>query len=139
MGRRPGLSINDKNIALGLLEVCARATNVARRFGCNERTIYLQQRERQTCSVNGRPGLEIPRITTPRKYRYIVTSSRRHRFMPATSLMQRFRQVTGTIIYVYAARNRLRAARLRARRPYKGVLLKQRHRVALDLDTSTQR
>jgi len=35
-----------------------------------------------------------------------------------------------TVISLYAARNRLRAARLRARRPYKDVYLTQRHWVA---------
>ena len=33
MGRRPGLSINDRNIALGLLEAGTRVADVVRRFG----------------------------------------------------------------------------------------------------------
>ena len=49
MGRRPGLSIHDRNIASGLLEAGMRANDVAGRFGQNERTIYrLQARFRQT-------------------------------------------------------------------------------------------
>ena len=135
MGCRPGLSINDRNIAFELLLGGARASDVARRFGYTERTIYhLQQRVRQTGSVNDRPRSGRPRITTPWEDRYIVTSSRRHRLMTATKLMQRLRQATGTKISVYTARTRLRATRLRARRPYKGVPLTQRHRVErLDL------
>jgi len=43
MGRRPGLSIDDRNIALGLLEGGVRVPGVARRFGCHERTIYRLQ------------------------------------------------------------------------------------------------
>ena len=43
MGRCPGLSINDRNIAFGLLEAGMRAAEVAVRFGCNERTIYRLQ------------------------------------------------------------------------------------------------
>jgi hypothetical protein len=44
--------------------------------------------------------------------------------MPGTKLVQYLR------ISIYTARNRLRVARLRARRPYKGVPLTQRHQVA---------
>jgi len=131
--RRPGLSINVRNIALGLLLGGARASDVACRFGCSEPTIYhLQQLARQTGSVYDRPrsGICRPRIISPRENRYMVTSSRRHRFMPATKLVQRLRQATRIRISVYTARNRLRASRLRARRPYKGVPLTQRHRVA---------
>jgi len=80
MGRRPGLSINDRNIALGMLEGGARA----RRFGCNERNYRLQQRVRQTDSVNDRARSGRLHITTPREDRYMSTLSHRHRFMPAT-------------------------------------------------------
>jgi len=47
--------------------------------------------------------------------------------MPATKLAQRPRHATGTRIRAYTARNRLRAARLRARRPSKGVPLNPGH------------
>jgi transposase len=125
MGRRPGLSINDKNIALGLLEGGTHASDVTRYFCCNEQTIYsLQQRVRQTGSVNDRPLLGRPRITTPREDRYMVTSSRRHCFMLVTKLVHHLRLATGTRISVF------RAARLRAQRPYKDVPLTQRHQVA---------
>jgi len=74
MGRRPGLSINDRNIALRLLLGGAHASDVARRFGCTKRTIYrLQQRVRQTGSVNNRPRSSRPRITTPREDRYTAS------------------------------------------------------------------
>jgi transposase len=66
MGRRPGLSIDDRNIALGLLEGGLRAPDVARRFGCNERTIYrIQAFFRETGSVKYRPRSGRPRKTTP--------------------------------------------------------------------------
>ena len=56
MGRRPGLSIDDRNIALGLLEGGVPVLDVARRFGCHERTIYrLQSRFRHTGSVKDLP------------------------------------------------------------------------------------
>ena len=111
---------------MGLLEGGSRASDVARRFGCNERTRYrLQLRVRQTGSVNDRAP-----ITTPQEDSYMVTSLRRHRFMLATNLVQRLRQATGTRISVYTDRNRLSAARLRARRLNIGVPLTQCHRVA---------
>ena len=43
MGRRPGMSKSDRKIALGLLEAGVRVTDVARRFGYHERTIYHLQ------------------------------------------------------------------------------------------------
>jgi len=83
MGCRPGVSINERNIAMGLLKGGSRAYDVARRFGCNERTIYrLQQRVLLTASVNDPPRSGRPRITTPREDRYMMTSSHRHRFNP---------------------------------------------------------
>ena len=119
MGRRPGVSINERNIALGLLKGGSLAYAIARRFGCNERTLYrLQQRVRQTGCVNNPPRSGRPLITTPREDKYMVTSSRRYRFIPATTFLQRIRQATRTRISVYTDRNRLSAARLRAQRPY---------------------
>ena len=40
MGRRPGQSINGRNIAFGLLEAGTLVADVARSFGCNKRTIF---------------------------------------------------------------------------------------------------
>jgi len=99
MGRRSGVSINEKNIALGLLKGGLRSYDVALRFGCNERTIYrLQQRLLLTGSINDLPWSGRPRITTPREDRYMVTSSRRHRFIPATIFLQRLRQAKSLFI-----------------------------------------
>ena len=43
MGRHPELSINDRNIAFGLLEAGTRVADVARSFEGNESTIYCLQ------------------------------------------------------------------------------------------------
>jgi len=102
MERRSGVSIIERNIALGLLKGGSRAYDVARRFGCNKRTIYrLQQRILHTGSIIDVPWSARPRITTPRENRYMVTSSRRHRFIPATNFLQRLRQATRSRISVY--------------------------------------
>ena len=56
MGRHPGLSINDRNILLGLLETGMHAADVAGHFGRNKRTIYrLQACFSQTGSTKDRP------------------------------------------------------------------------------------
>ena len=81
MGRRPELSVNDRNIALGLLEAGTRVADVACCFGYNEHTIYrLQARLRQTGSEKDSTRSGRPQMTTPRENRFIVTSSRRNRF-----------------------------------------------------------
>jgi len=133
MGRRPGVSIDKRNIALELLKGSARAYDVARRFDCNERTIYrLQQRVLYTGSFNDPPRSGRPRVATPREDMYMITSSHRHRFITATNISQCLRQATRTRISFYSDKNRLSAARLRPQRPYMyiGVPLTQRHRVA---------
>ena len=111
MGRRPELSINDRNIAFGLLEAGIRVADVTRNFEGNERTIYcLQACFRQSGSEKDRPRSGRSRISMPCEVRFMVTSSRRNRFMAATKLVERLRHATGTLIYVFTARKRLRAA-----------------------------
>ena len=71
MGRRPGLSINNRNIALVLREAVTRVADVARRIGYNECTIHrLQTRFRQSGSEKDSPRSGRPWITTPREDRY---------------------------------------------------------------------
>ena len=43
MGPQPELSINDRNIAFGLLKAGTRVADVAHSFGGNESTIYCLQ------------------------------------------------------------------------------------------------
>ena len=43
MGHRPELSINDRNVAFGLLEAGTRVADVARSFEGKENTIYCLQ------------------------------------------------------------------------------------------------
>ena len=47
--------------------------------------------------------------------------------MAAPNTVEDLRHATGTKISVYTARNRLRAARLRSRHPYRGFQLTGRH------------
>ena len=88
MGRRPELSLNDRNIAFGLLEAGTRVADMARSFVGNESIIYcLQACFRQSVSEKDRPRSRRPRITTPREVRFMVTSSRHNRFMAAPKLV----------------------------------------------------
>ena len=108
MERRPSLSLDDRNKALGMLEVGVNAADVARRKGVHERTIYrLHSRFRQTGNVRDRPRSGRPLKTTPRADRYLVTSSRRHRFLVAKKLASRLRDATRTRICNESVRNRL--------------------------------
>ena len=87
-GRRPELSINDRNIVFGLLEAGTLVADVARSFEGNERTIYcLQACFLQSGGEKDRPHSGRPRITTPCEVRFMVTSSRRIRFMALQNLM----------------------------------------------------
>ena len=70
------LSTNYRNTAFGRFEAVARAADVPRSFGCNERLIYrLQTCFRQSGSKNNKPPPGRPRITTPLEVRVIVTST----------------------------------------------------------------
>ena len=107
------LSTNYRNTAFGHFEAGARAADVPRSFGCNERLIYrLQTCFRQSGSKNNKPPPGRPRITTPLDVRVIVTSTWRNRFMAARKLLKRLRHATGTRISVYTVRNRLRGTSL---------------------------
>jgi len=84
---------------------------VARRFGCLRKTIErLAARYQQTWTVHDRQGPGRPRVTTAR----------------ATVTARQY-GVSGQTI-----RNRLRrnAQPIRARRPYTGQIMTQRHRAA---------
>ena len=112
--RCPEFSLNDRNIAFGLLEAGSRVADVARSFEGNESTIYcLQSCFRQSGSEKDRPRSGRPRITTLREVRFMVTSLRRNRFKAALKLVECLRHATETLIYVFTARKRLRAAGLK--------------------------
>ena len=73
LSRRPGYR---QITAFGRFEAGARAADVPRSFGCNERLIYrLQTCFRQSGSKNNKPPPGKPRITTPLEVKVIVTST----------------------------------------------------------------
>ena len=88
----------------------------------------LRKKCRRTGTVKDRQRSGRPRKTERREDNYIVTSSRRNRFLNSTKIAGFVRNETGTRICARTVRNRLRAARLRGRRPYGGVPLTRNHR-----------
>ena len=124
MGRRPGLPLGQRNMAIGMLTGGMMVKDVAQHFHVSESAISrLRTKYRQTGTIKDRTRPGRPRKTTRRGDNFIVTSSRRNRFLSSTRIAGLVRNATGTRICPKTVRNRLRAARLRGRRPYVGVPL----------------
>ena len=80
MGRRQGMTLEERQRAVGMLHAGMTARAVARHFNRHESTISrLRNRLRETGRVNDRPRSGRPRKTTPREDRHITTLSRRNR------------------------------------------------------------
>ena len=109
-------------------------TAVARQFGVAQCTINrLYTRFRATGSVSDRPRSGRPRITTARQDRAIRLLHLRDRFKTAAETASHTLGTHGRPISAQTARNRLRAERIIARRPYVGPPLTPRRRqVRLD-------
>ncbi|WAQ94934.1 TCB2-like protein [Mya arenaria] len=119
----PRLSKNERNQAVGMLAGWMSAMVVARRFGCCRKTInLLVSRYQQTGAVHDRHL----RVTTARADRFITLTHLRQRQLAATVTARQY-GVSGQTI-----RNRLRrnAQPIRARRPYTGQIMTQRHLAA---------
>ena len=122
--RRPGITFEQGERAIGMLTAGMSARDVARHFQRHESTISrLLNRFQQTGNVADRPRSGRPRKTTPREDRFLTTSSRRYRFLSSRKLGRLLRKATGTRVCDRTVRNRLHAARLKACRPYVGIPL----------------
>ena len=122
--RRPGMTFERRERAIGMLTAGMSARDVAWHFQRHESTISrLLNRFQQTGNVADRPRSGRPRKTTPRVDRSLTTSSRRNRFLSSRKLGPLLRNSTGTRVCDRTVRNRLHAARLKARRPYGGIPL----------------
>ena len=122
--RRPRMTFEQRERAIGMLTAGISARDVARHFQRHESTISrLLNKFQQTANVGDRPRSGRPRKTTLREYRFLTTSSRRNRFLPCRKLGRLLRNATGTRVCDRTLRNRLHAARLKACRPYIGIPL----------------
>ena len=122
---------NDARLrAIGMLEAGIRQVEVARRLGVSQSVISrLRTRLAQTNSTLDRRRSGRPRSTSQAQDRFLRTSALRSRSVSAKQLRECLSR-TGTRVSVQTVRNRLHSAGLRARRPYVGVPLSQRHRQA---------
>ena len=112
MGRRPGMTFEQRERAIGMLIAGMSARDVAWHFQRHESTISrLLNRFQQTGNVADRPRSS---HATPREDRFLTISSRRNRFLSSRKLGRLLRNATGTRVCDRTVRNRLHAARLKA-------------------------
>lgn len=125
----PRLSTNNRHEVLGMLRGGVTVGAVAAHFGVHHTTIYrLARRFQVTGSVNDRPRSGAPRVTTPRQDRRICRSHLADRFQTAVDTARATLGVQNRPISSRTVRRRLADSNLRCRRPYRGVILTQRHR-----------
>ncbi|GFS04650.1 transposable element Tcb2 transposase [Elysia marginata] len=90
----------------------------------NRKTIFrLRQRLHERDTVSGRPRSGRPRCTTQRQDRHLVRNHMNNRLLSASASSRQTRERNNQRI-----RRRLSTSDLRARRPYIGPILTQRHR-----------
>lgn len=129
IGKRPGLSENERQRAIGMLTAGCSQRDIAQEFNVHPSTICrLLNRFRTTGNVSDRQRSGRPRKTTVRQDRFIVTTSRRNRFMAAPRVAEELHRATEVRLCGQSERNRLRSANLQNRRPLTAVSLTQRHR-----------
>ena len=123
--RRPGMTSEQRERAIGMLTAGMSARDVAWHFQLHESTISRLLNRFQRIADRSRSGR--PRKTTPREDRFLTTSSRRNRFLSSRKLGRLRRNATGTRVCDRTVRNRLHAARLKACRTYDAIPLTLRH------------
>lgn len=122
----PRLTAEQRERAIGMVQMGATHTHVARTFGCSRVTVgNLLQRYRRTGRTLDRPRTGRPRVTTPQEDRYLRTLHLRNRFLTVTSSAG---QALGRRISTHTVTRRLRAAGIRAFRPFTGQMLTAEHR-----------
>ncbi|GFR90434.1 transposable element Tc1 transposase [Elysia marginata] len=126
----PRLSEVDRHRALGLLIAWLPISEVSLRMNVNRTTIFrLRQRLHETDTVNDRPRSGRPRCTTQRQDRNLVRNHMNNRFFSASaSSCQTRGRNNQSITSAITVSRRFSTSGLRARRPYIGPILTQRHR-----------
>ncbi|GFR91380.1 transposable element Tcb1 transposase [Elysia marginata] len=95
----------------------------------NRKTIFrLKQRLHETDTVRGRPRSGRPRCTTQRQDRNLVRNHMNNRLLSASASSRQTRGRNNQRSSAKTVRRRLSTSGLRARRPYIGPILTQRHR-----------
>ena len=118
--RRPGMTFEQHERAIGMLTASMSARDVARHFQRHESTISrLLNRFQQTGNIADRPRSGRPRKTTPREDHFLTTPYRRD----SRKYVRLLRNATNTRVCDRTVRNRLHAARLKACRSFVGIPL----------------
>ena len=103
--RRPGMTFEQRDKAIGMLTAGMSARDVARNFQRHESTICRLLNRFQQTGNRLRSGR--PRKTTPREGRFLTSLSRRKRFLCSRKLGRLLRNATGTRVCHRTVRNRL--------------------------------
>ena len=113
--------------AIGMVQAGPSQNQVARFFG-KSKSVISRLLHRQTGNVTMRRGRGRLKKTTVRQDRLIRTVALRNRCFTAPEIKREFRTATGIRLSHSTVRNRLRAAGLKARCPFKGVIMTLNHR-----------
>lgn len=125
----PRLPHNCRDEAIGVLEAGVSVRAVARHFNSTKATIYcLQQRNNATGITKDRPRSGRLRVITPNQDRRIRMLHLRDRFYRATTTATETPGRTNNRISPNMVIRRLREHGLRPRRPYVGMVMKERRR-----------
>ncbi|GFS13664.1 transposable element Tc1 transposase [Elysia marginata] len=125
----PRLSEVDRHRDLGLLQEGLPISEISLRMNANRTTIIrLRQRLHETDTVSDRPRSGRPRCTTQRQDRNLVRKHMNNRFLSASASSRQTRGRNNQRISANTERRHLSTSGLRARRPYIGPILTQRHR-----------
>ena len=126
----PRLNPDERNQAVGALRAGFSTRQVANRLNCHHSTIVrLNQRFVATNSVADRPRSGPPRVTTTQKDRFINLEHLRDRFRTATRTATETPGRHRPRVSAQTVRRGLRENHLKNRRPYKGPVLTQRHKL----------
>ena len=121
------LTSDQRERAIGMSQMEATNSHIARTLGFSRQTIInLFRRFQQTGRTADRPRSGRPRVTTPQEDRYIRVLHLRNRFLTMTSTAT---TALGHHIHRNTVMRRLRAAGIRAYRPFRGMSLTQQHRL----------
>ena len=128
MGRRPAMSSEQSNQAIGMFRDGMGVRAIALHFGVSaSKTSCLRDRFEHTGSVKDRPRSGRPRKTTDFEDRYIRVTSRRNRFMSAPKLADHIYATSHVRMTPQTIQNRLHSCGIYGRRPYVGKTLTRRH------------
>ncbi|XP_071085121.1 uncharacterized protein [Haliotis cracherodii] len=120
------LTVEQRQRAIGMLEMGATHDHVARIMGCAKRTIgRLVTRYRQTGRTADRPRSGRPKVTAPQENRYLRTLHLRNIFLTVTSSSA---HSLGHRVSRWTVSRRLRERGIRAYRPFKGMTLTLEYR-----------